>query len=490
MLFRLKYSDYSLDIGINTSIIFLIILFTVTAAIISINYLFYGIAALLLCILVSIYGERMLIALLIISLFILVSDLGATIRLSVQILNSLLLGVLFLKRYGFNFVEYPRLPKPLIGFLLVYYSSMIITTIFSDHFFAGIEMISRQTIFFIMVYIFFSLIRDQNYVRFYIIALVITSLILASSSIVKFVEGGSSLLDVFLGIRLRVSSIISNADTTTAFFLLTLPIALVFLFDDKFKKQRVLYLFVSLVIIIGLFLVMSRSAVLALIFSTLFILYNLDKKWFERSVIIVVLAVIMFIVISPLNNIVLILFRVEEGLSERDHLWNLAFNILNNHWLLGLGPGSYKYEVFNYLPVLLSSWVGHYIIDLNIATSGANASHSIYLYFFTDMGIPGLVTIIYLIVLCAKTSTHTIKKSRQGKREMYLIILSISAVLCSMFIRNIFDSVGILTYGYITNDLPFWLLFSILIYYYQKPQEYFLESEEIKASSRNLPANE
>jgi hypothetical protein len=40
---------------------------------------------------------------------------------------------------------------------------------------------------------------------------------------------------------------------------------------------------------------------------------------------------------------------------------------------------------------------------------------------------------------------------------------------------------GFLTYGIIVSDLPFWLIFSILIFFYQKPKEYFT-SDEVKGT--------
>ena len=44
-----------------------------------------------------------------------------------------------------------------------------------------------------------------------------------------------------------------------------------------------------------------------------------------------------------------------------------------------------------------------------------------------------------------------------------------------------FSLLGFLTYGIIVSDLPFWLMFSILIFFYQKPKEYFT-SDEVKGT--------
>jgi hypothetical protein len=53
-----------------------------------------------------------------------------------------------------------------------------------------------------------------------------------------------------------------------------------------------------------------------------------------------------------------------------------------------------------------------------------------------------------------------------------------STLILFVHITN-FSLLGFLTYGIIVSDLPFWLMFSILIFFYQKPKEYFT-SDEVK----------
>jgi hypothetical protein len=105
-----------------------------------------------------------------------------------------------------------------------------------------------------------------------------------------------------------------------------------------------------------------------------------------------------------------------------------------------------------------------------------------YLKFASDMGIPGFLSVLYFITIFFHISIVTMKKAIQGNRLLFSLILTISATLGSMFIRCIFDSIGILTYGFLTNDLPFWLMFCILIFFYQKPKEYFT-SDEVKGKN-------
>ena len=55
---------------------------------------------------------------------------------------------------------------------------------------------------------------------------------------------------------------------------------------------------------------------------------------------------------------------------------------------------------------------------------------------------------------------------REGTEKIYFIILGIIAVEIGLFIRGLFEAIGLIFYGYIKSDLPFWVLFSILIFTY------------------------
>jgi O-antigen ligase len=477
-----KYNIYRVGNSLNSGILGGIVLLLVLISAAFINYLLIGVVLAIVALLVIVYGERFILGIVIVSFFTLVSDLGSTIRLIVQLTNFSLLGYLFLKRYGIDFKNYPRFPREVNYFFLIYYSALSISTIFSEHFFEGTEKIIQQSVFFLVAYIFFSLLKDIRYVKTYINSLIAVSLILASSSIYQFALGGFQIVDFTLGVRYRVSSLISNIDTTTLFFIIVFPIILTFLFTKVNKTKRPLLFLVSLILTIGLFLTNSRSAIMAILVSLSFILFYLNKGLFKYLFIAAITITVLFLSIEPLNEFAGLIFRVQEGMSERNHFWNLVVNIIKDNPILGIGPGSYRYEMINYLPVMLNTWVANLMIDLNIATLGSNNAHSLFLMFASDMGFMGIITLFYLIILFFRIAKQTIKKAGEGNRELFLLILSVSAVTGSVFIRCIFDSIGILTYGYLTNDLPFWLLFGILIYFYQKPKEYFV-SDEIKSAN-------
>jgi len=58
------------------------------------------------------------------------------------------------------------------------------------------------------------------------------------------------------------------------------------------------------------------------------------------------------------------------------------------------------------------------------------------------------------------------KQPKRGSEKIYFIILGTIAVGIGLFIRGLFEAIGLIFYGYITADLPFSVLFSIVIFTY------------------------
>ena len=166
------------------------------------------------------------------------------------------------------------------------------------------------------------------------------------------------------------------------------------------------------------------------------------------------------------GDITSLLFWVESKLTGRDHLWTLSLNLIRDHPLFGIGPGAYKYEMLNYFPVLLDSWVGGLFLNLYEITNGSNASHNFYLFFFSDMGLLGIFTALTFTALYFMFGIKTVNKYKGEKKDTYYLVIALFVAGTSMFIRALTDSIGLLYYGAITADLPFWLVFSSLIYYY------------------------
>lgn len=416
-----------------------------------------------------IFGERFIFAFVIISLFTLVGDLSRPLRSVVQLVDFTMLGVLFLKRFSLNFYSYPQIPKSVVYFLILYFSAMIISAVMSKYPFAGIGLIARQIVFFIIAYVFYSLIDSVRDIKLYFTSIFIVACILVTFSLLAFFQGGVSLLDVLSPNRPRVAAIIENIEAATNFYVVSIPIVISFVLLKKDKHNNIINWFLLYYFGLGLILAMSRSAIMGIIVSTAIIFYLLRRKKFYQLLFTITFIVLIFLFYPPLNEFLTTFLRIESGMSARDYVWKMSMDMIKDHTVFGIGPGAYQYEMINYFPYMLDDWWGKLFIYYNEVTGGANLSHNVFLTFFTDMGILGITTAIALPVIYFRIGIRTIKKYKNETPGNYYLIIALFAAGCSIIFRNIFNSIGLLYVGGIHTDLPFWLIFGSLIYFYNLP---------------------
>ena len=447
------------------NLIFIPVLLSISAILLS-EYIIYSFPIALILVLIFVFGEKFVITFVIVSLFTLVGDISKSLRVLVQLIDICLLGYLFLKRYGFQINNYPKIPGPVISVLVLYYISMILSVTLSDYTQSGVILIARQTVFFVIVYFFFSLIKNKNDVKNIFVSLIFAASILAAASIVFFILDGSVFFDLTASFRSRTSSLISNPNAVTTFYMVSFPFLVAFLFLIKDKSTKFLLWSLILLLSFGLLLTMSRSAILGIIISLLIIFFLLRKKYFTRLLAILTSIVTLVIVFGAFSDILLIILRVEAGLTGRNYLWTISFDIIKDHFVFGIGPGAYKYVWLDYFPVMLSSWTGQTLVALHNMAPDSNLSHNFYLLFFSDMGILGLLTALSLTFIYFKIGFKTLFLYKTQPNDTYYLIVALFASGASVFVRVFSDSIGLMSYGAITADLPFWLVFISIIHFY------------------------
>jgi O-antigen ligase len=451
-------------------IIFLSFLLSCLAVLLG-NYVVYGAALVLLGVLWLLLGEQLLLVLVIISLFTLFAETETSLRTIVHLVDFGILGYLFFTRFGLKFNSYPRVPKSVLYFILLYYSSVIISMVMSSYPLAGVGLVIRQTIFFILTYLFYALIRNESDIKSYFIAFVIAACVLAGSSLLTFMSDPSSLFNLTSGSRERIVGLISNPNNITNFYMVSFPIILSILFLRKSKFSNTISFLLILYLSFALFITLSRSAIMGVIASIVVMLYILKRKYFYFLLLSLLFIVLLFIVYEPLSNLASVLFRVERGATGRDYLWALSLDIIKDHPIFGIGPGAYRYEMFSYFPVMLHSWTGGLFKDIYEMTNGSNLSHNYFLFLFSDLGILGMITALALPVIYFRIGIKTLNKYKYGTKDTYYLIVTLFSIGAAMFVRGMVESIGLLYYGAITTDLPFWLVFISLIYYYKcKPE--------------------
>ena len=467
-MFTNYYKTYQNTWPNNLNFILISILLSIPALLLG-EWSIYILPVIFLITLSFIFGERFIIALILITLFTLVGELNQSLRTVVHLVDFTLLGFLFLQKFGLDFQEYPKIPNTIIYFLVLFFSSMIISSLMSSYPSAGIGIIAQQFAFFVIVFVFYSLIKDEKDIKNYMVAIIIVSFVLVSISIFMLFQESFSILNLISKNRERVSALITNAEASSNFYIISIPFLIILLLLNKKRSIKVLSFFLLLYLGIGLSLAMPRSAIIGLVISTSIILFLIRRRLFLIFMFTLLVFGLLFLFVDPLNQSLSLFLRFGEGLTEREPIWSMSLNIIKDHPVFGLGPGVYKYEFYNYFPYMLSDWLGKLLIYYHELSQKVNFSHNFFLVFFTEMGILGLITAVMLPTIYFRIGIKTLLKYRNGSKENYYLIVALFAIGVSMIIRNFFNSIGLLYLGGITGDLPFWLIFGSLIYFYKRP---------------------
>ena len=313
----------------------------------------------------------------------------------------------------------------------------------------------------------FSFLDNLKELKVVLSSLVLAAAIVAASILYEYSANGFNIVDYVQGIQIRITGLFSNINAAGTYFGAVFPITLITGLTIKQKKYKTLFIALNIFLFLGIVFTTSRSAYFSTMISVLFMLYILNKRLLYKLIITCSILAAIILWIPQLNEFFSLFFRIESGLSQRDHLWELSLKMIKDNPIFGIGPGAYSYEMLNYFPVLLNTWVGERLIQLRDLTFGANNSHNFFLFMASDMGIMGIITSLLLPISYFRIGYLTINKYKQINHQIYTLAIGLVAAGLGLIARGMFEGIGILTYGWITMDLPFWILFAILTALYQ-----------------------
>ena len=462
----IKVSDLN-TLSLNYSKVIIIALLLSVLSLLLLKISWFIILIPFLLIPLFLYGEKALIFYSIISFLSLTSTISVELRTIVQATAILILFYIFIKEYGVNFSIYPKIPKQISILIALLYLSMIISTLFSDYLFLGIKEIIRLTVFLMIVYTFFGYLKKSQDIKLFLSALLVTGLIYFANVFYNFAQNDFSLIELNVNELLKVKGNYINVNGIGSFFIIILSLLLGYYFSKRGKKKRFLPTILLGIFSIGLVITNSRAAILSAAISTLFLLY-----FYNRKILVIISAILIilipFLFIQPFSEYVDLYFRVERLTSGRNWIWEIVFRIIKDNPILGAGPAATKFEMYKELPFMLGSAAEKYI-SLHIDQIEFGHAHNFYLFFLTDLGIPGFITSLFLPFAFISLGLKTIKKFKNIYIEYYWLSMGVTAAGIGLFIRGFFEWGNLISYGTLESDLPFWFIFIILIYLYQIP---------------------
>jgi len=437
-----------------------------TAVLIFSPYLFLAVPILVLIWILFMWGEKLVYPFVLITFIALPGDIGEGTRTAINVVGSIILVVLMIKKYQFNINRYVKIDRTLFRLIISILSSMIISTLFSTDIIVGAKEVFRQLLFFMIFNLFYSEFIKKGNAFSLLISMVIGGMIISIGICYDLFISGMQLIYLELVGLGKSGGFYNNVSAAGGLLAISLPLSVSFLFlkMDKWSKAKSCVVGVILLQTVALLATNSRGAILSVVVSLLlfgYLLFPIKFKKVFHSILLVISITFLHPTTSELLNLYFRTGRIFE--NTRYLIWQMAFSIIPDNLLFGVGPGMFKHYMYPNLPVMLGTWNEQQIAYV-YENSGAGQAHNFFIMQAVEQGIIGLSISVILLGYVLKTSLKLIKTTHSLSYQDYVLATAIFSIFIGLLSRSFFEATGILTNGWLSRDLPFWLLFlSVLI---------------------------
>lgn len=446
------------------------VLLGLTAALLS-EYLLIGIVVVILLFIVRQFDENLLFVLSIFLLLSFGSDIGEEVREMMNLLSiSILIYLIAIRKYGVikRLFLLPREIYYLFAFVLF---SMLLSSAFSAQPAIGVLEAGRQVIFFVLILLLFLLIDSENESDTTLKVIVGSGTAVGIFILYSFFTSPADLEQLVLESYVKEGGLFKNIAAAGGLLMITTGTTIVALIAGRNERNKYKFLLwgILLLQLFAFMLTNSRAAFLGFVFALILMIAIFKRKLLYRVLItggIALAALIMFVPeFSEAISNFLRLGRVLE--NTRYLLWDMMFSMIKDNPVLGVGPGMTKYNLDRYINVLWGTWDAEQLL-YNFEKGGLGQAHNFYLFRWVELGIPGLLSALAVQVIFLYFGNYVrnnLKGIDNSEWKKYTGIVCIGA---GLFLRAGFEATGILSHGWIGRDLPFWLLFIIVINKYAK----------------------
>lgn len=426
------------------------------------SYEYIAISILILLFPLYLFGQEFLLALSIIIFLIITGPHFENARAYLSTISILTLAFFFFKRYGFDFKCYPKIPNNLLFFIIVLNIILFISASFSADPYVSLNALSRQIIFFVICYFYYSLIVSTKSINGYVNAIFISVFILGISILTDLFRTGFTLF-LFEKIIIRYAGLYENPNYVGLLLLIVIPLNIVFFFR-KYKHNNIIKILLMLLLLMHIMLLFisdSRSSIVGTILASLATIFLLRKKIFIRVIGVILILFLLSLVSKEIVDFVEMYFRVERA-GNREIFWNAGLDIISDHPYIGIGPEQFDKYFFSYMPSLVNQFY-----DSKVWSIGRPHPHNFFLLWTSENGIIGFVCSVYIFALFFYYSIKTYMNEKNNRTQYVQFSAAAIGIGIGLLFRAFFEVTGILTYGFITRDLPFWIIFLIVLYLHQ-----------------------
>ncbi len=192
--------------------------------------------------------------------------------------------------------------------------------------------------------------------------------------------------EMFTDIKVRVYSFFNNPNVLGEFLVLTIPLTVALIWNRVKEIHKALFTGVLLVLVACMIFTWSRGAWLGMMIAVAIFLAISDKRWIFVGIL-ALLLIPTGLYLSGNSAIVERILSIgntaDTSTAYRVSIWRASIKMLKDFWLSGIGIGSDAYK--SVYPVY--------------ALTGADFalhSHNLYLQFWVETGVIGIVSLLSL----------------------------------------------------------------------------------------------
>lgn len=384
-------------------------------------------------------------------------------RLIINIFSFLMLAYFFLVDYGMNYKIYPKIPTLLLKAILFILFSLFVSTMFSISKLESLLSFIRQILFFFFAYFLYAQIKDENDIKLLVVALWVSAVIIGISMYIEFLEKGATFF-VNQDALLRLAGVYENPNYVGLLLAVTIPINFsVLMFSFTKTKSQIYYYILLLLFQFGILLLSdSRASMLSVFISSVIIFWFSPKNSKKIFSVILVFTTIIVLFFLDINTFIDLFLRIERT-GTRDEFWTTGLVVIKNNVFFGTGAGTFEQMFYSEAS---SSIV--YLLKTSISGAGNPHPHNLFLFFWAENGILGVLAVTSLFLVLFKISYKLMRNLNKTLVFNKISAITFISVILGLLIRAFFEVTGIITYGFITRDLPFWVLVIIICFVHRK----------------------
>jgi O-antigen ligase len=305
----------------------------------------------------------------------------------------------------------------------------------------------RILILFAFITAYYDLLLPKDTIKFFV-ALSIP-LLLNGFEIFRVFFSVNNIFDFLILMRMKVGGMFQNANSAGFMFLLGAPFWIALMLWHEKRIIKIWSAFVSFIMLAGLVLTNARASIVGILVSIFFFAFWKRKLRYYFGIVLLALVIIFG---SPaIRELFSAAARVDRGLTSRDVIWRNTMEIIKANLPFGVGLGNYTRS---YSPYLVLAWDKGFVKYIPHA-------HNLILSKTADMGIPGLVWVIFIYILPLKTGYYLLKRTTTNRDKA--IIYGIMATFFGMYTQSLFETGGLLGEARFTPDVYYWILFASLL---------------------------